>query len=357
MKNHTLLETLKNLDDAIGVSGDEEKVAKVLKEEAEGLYDEYFEDGLGNQYFVKYGRNRDKKILLCAHMDEIGYIVNHIEPNGLVRFLPVGFHDDRTAVNQDLVIITDEGREVRGVTGSKPFHALSEEEQAKITKIPDLFMDLGTASREETLALGVQVGNYAGFARKGGLLNEGKIYTGKSLDNRAGCAILVETLRRLKGLELEPTIYFVGTVMEEVGMRGGGVAASNVKPELALALDVALAGDFPGLEEKDCNVMLGKGPAILYYDWDPVLGQVGNNVPRKLTNRMIAVAEKHGIPYQREVMMGGGTDAWSASISGLGCLAGGIGIPSRYIHTPVSTIHIDDLKYAVDFVVAYLKEY
>ena len=357
MFSETLEKSLFRLDNAFGVSGDEEEVASVLKEEMTGLYDEYFEDALGSQFFIKYGKNPDKKVLISAHMDEIGYIINYIEENGLARFLPVGYHDDRTAVNQDMVVKTDSGKQVFGVTGSKPAHIMTEEDHEKVIKIDELYLDLGTESREETLALGVQVGDYMGFARQGGRLNGGKYYTGKSVDNRSGCAAMVEVFRRLAGKEIEPTVCMVGSVMEEVGMRSGGPCVNRIKPELVLALDVTLTGGIPGVEERQCSEVMGGGPGIKYYDWDPILGATGNNVPRKLTRRLISIAEKRGIPYQREVMTGGGTDAWSAAMAAEGVLAGGICIPQRYMHTAVGTINLEDLQNTVELLVGFLEEY
>lgn len=357
MTYELLAQTLSELDNAFGVSGDEEDVADILKKQMEGLYDTYETDPLGNQYFIKYGTDRSKKVLISAHMDEIGYIVNYIEDNGLVRFLPVGYHDDRTAVNQDMVIKTDSGKKVYGVTGSKPAHIMTEEDHNRVIKIDELYVDIGTESREETLALGVQVGDYMGFHREGYFLNGGKYYTGKSVDDRAGCAAMVEIMRRIKDLKIEPTVCVVGSVMEEVGIRAGGPMINRFKPELMIALDVTLTGGTPGVEERQCSQVMGGGPGIKYYDWDPILGATGNNVPRKLTRKLISVAEKHGIPYQREVMTGGGTDAWSASMAGEGVLAGGVCIPQRYMHTPVGTINLDDLKGTIDLMVKFLEEY
>lgn len=354
---NNLFNSLFRLDNAFGVSGDEENVANVLKEEMEGLYDEHVEDALGNQLFIKYGKDKDKRILIAAHMDEIGYIINYIEDNGLVRFLPVGYHDDRTAVNQDMVIKTESGKFVYGVTGSKPAHIMTEEDHEKVIKIEELYMDVGTESREETLALGVQVGDYMGFSREGYLLNEGKYYTGKAIDNRAGCAVMVETLRRLKGEMIEPTICMAGTVMEEVGMRGGAPITNRFKPELMLAIDVTLTGGVPGVEERQCSEVMGGGPGIKFYDWDPILGATGNNVPRKLTRRLIETAEKHEIPFQREVMTGGGTDAWSASMAGEGVLAGGLCIPQRYLHTAVGTVNMEDLDKTAELLYHFIKDY
>lgn len=357
MEKNSILETLYNLDNTFGVSGNEEETAEALRKEMEGLYDEYIEDPLGSQIFIKYGKDRERKIVLSAHMDEIGFIINYIEDNGIARFLPVGYHDDRTAVNQDMVVMTDSGKKVYGVTGSKPAHIMTEEDHEKVIKIEDLFVDFGTTSREETNALGVEVGDYMGFAREGYVLNGGKFYTGKSVDDRAGCAVLVEVMKRLQETELEPTICVVGSVQEEVGIRSGGPLVTRLNPELFLAIDVTLTGDTPGVEINKCSEKMGDGPGIKYYDWDPILGATGNNVPRKLTRKLIQTAEKHGIPYQREVMTGGGTDAWSASMAGEGVLAGGVCIPQRYMHTAVGTINMDDMENTVQLLVNFLKEY
>lgn len=357
MTNNSLVQSLFKLDNAFGVSGDEEDVAEILIKEMEGLYDKHEVDSLGNQYFIKFGKDINKRVLISAHMDEIGFIINYIEDNGLVRFLPVGYHDDRTAVNQDMVIKTDSGKKIYGVTGSKPAHIMTEEDHSKVIKIDELYLDLGTQSREETLALGVQVGDYMGFNRQGYLLNDGKYYTGKSVDNRSGCAAMVEIMRRIQNLDIEPTVCMAGSVMEEVGIRAGGPMVNRIKPELMIALDVTLTGGTPGVEERQCSQIMGGGPGIKYYDWDPILGATGNNVPRKLTRKLIATAEKNGIPYQREVLTGGGTDAWSAAMAGEGVLAGGVCIPQRYMHTPVGTINLDDLEQTVNLMVKLLEEY
>ncbi|MGL4485096.1 MAG: M42 family metallopeptidase, partial [Anaerovoracaceae bacterium] len=301
--NKQLFDTLYNLDNAFGVSGDEAEVAECLRKEMEGLYDEHIEDALGSQYFIKYGKNREKKILFSAHMDEIGYIVNYIEDNGLVRFLPVGYHDDRNAANQDMLILTGSGKKVKAVTGGKPAHIMTAEDHEKVTKIEDLYLDVGTDSKEETESLGIRQGDYVAFDRKGYLLGNGKYYTGKAIDDRAGCAVMVETLRQLKDVELDYSICMVGSVQEEVGLRSGGPMMNRIQPELMIALDVTLTGGTPGVEYKQCSQIMGAGPSVKFYDWDPILGATGNNVPRKLTNAIIETAEKNNIPYQREVFI------------------------------------------------------
>lgn len=352
-----LLNTLTKLDNAFGVSGDESDVARVMKEEMEDLYDEYMEDAMGAQYFIKYGKNREKKILFSAHMDEIGFIINYIEENGFLRFFPVGYHDDRMAVNQDMVIRTASGASVKGVTGSKPAHIMTEEDHEKVQKIEELFVDVGTESRAGTEALGIRVGDYMTFDRQGYVLNGGNYYTGKAVDDRSGCAVLVEMLRRLKGVETENTLIMVGSVQEEVGLRSGGPMMGNIDPDVMIAVDVTITGDVPGIEERQCSQFMGHGPSVKFFDWDPILGATGNNVPRKLTSAIIELAETKGIPYQREVITGGGTDAWAAAFAGKGYLAGGICIPQRYMHTGVGTVHMEDLENTVRLTLAFAKEY
>lgn len=355
--SESLYKTLKRLDDEYGVSGEEDRVADILCQEMEGLYDKHFSDPLGNQFFIRQGKNPDKRVMIFAHMDEIGYIVNHISEDGLARIVPVGYHDDRTAFNQVMVLTTRTGQKVEAVTGSKPFHIMTEEEMGKAIKIEELFLDFGTSSAEETRALGVEIGDYLAYEKSGRILNGTTRYTGKSLDNRAGCAVMVETMRRLQNIDIEPEVCMVGSTMEEVGMRAGGPATNRYNPELVLALDVTITGDIPGIEMSQCSQKLGGGPSIKFYDWDGALGATGNNVPRRLTNKMIEVAENKGIPFQREVITGGGTDAWSASMAGCGVLAGGICIPQRYMHSGVGLLDLVDLEETVNLLVAFLMEY
>jgi endoglucanase len=268
----------------------------------------------------------------------------------------VGYHDDRMAVNQDLVFVTADGRKVRGVTGAKPAHIMTAEDHEKVIKIGDLFVDFGTDSAAATRAIGVEIGDYGTFARTGRFLNGSDYYSGKSIDDRAGLAVMVEALRRLRGLDIEPTICMVGSIQEEMGARAGQALITRWPAELFFAVDGTITGGTPGLDYRDAAQKMGGGFGIKYYDWDPTI-TCGNNVPRRLTNQMIAVAQKHGLPFQREVFMFGGTDASYAAFAGTGALSGGICIPMRYIHTAVGTVKLSDMETCVDFIVAYLRDY
>jgi endoglucanase len=351
-----LAATLAALDSAFGVSGNEEEITAALLREMDGLYDEHWTDPLGNQYFVRHGKNPGKRAHFAAHMDEIGFIVKTIDENGFARLFPVGYHDDRMAWNQDLVFLTAEGKRVYGVTGTKPAHVMMPEDLAKPAKISDVFVDFGTGSAPATHALGLEIGDYGTFSRTGFFLNGSDVYSGKSVDNRAGLAVLVEAARRLRGREIEPEVCFAGTVQEEVGMRGGRAIAARFKPEQFFAVDGTLTGGTPGFDFGECPQKLGGGVSFKFFDWDTAW-TCGNNVPRRLTRRMIEVARKHHIPFQREVMLGGGTDAWTGSLAGEGVLAGGVCIPMRYMHSAVGLVKLSDMSLAADYIVHYLEDY
>ena len=354
MKANNLGELLAVLDNVTGVTGYETDVSAVLKEEMEGYYDEWSEDALGNQIFLKKGK-KDIKVMLSAHIDELGFMVSFIEDSGMIRFVPLGLHDDRMVIDQDLTIHTEKG-EVYGITGGKPAHILTDEERMKTMEIPNLFIDVGTTSKEETEELGVRIGDLVSFNRAGYFLNGSTIYTGKSVDDRSGAAIMVEVMRRLQKEGVDNVnVYAVGSVQEELGIRGAGVAAHRIKPDVALALDVTLAGGTPGFEAHEIPIKLGAGAAIKLFDWSPGLSMMGNAVPKKLSNELIRIAEENNIKYQREVLMHAATDGWTISLSGEGVVTGVISIPSRYIHSAVGVVDIKDLEACAELIFRYIK--
>ncbi|MDP9318818.1 MAG: M20/M25/M40 family metallo-hydrolase [Actinomycetota bacterium] len=348
-----MLDLLATLDAAVGVSGDERLVADVIVSELDGHHDEHETDVLGNHFFTRRGGEGPPTVMLCAHMDELGFIVQHIEDEGFVRIAPVGYHDARMVVDQDLSIHGAKGS-VDGVTGAKPAHVLPPEEAKKAIPIDELHVDLGTSSRAETEALGVRVGDLATFARTGMALNGTRTFTGKAVDDRAGCAIMVEVMRRL-GDSPAATVVAVAAVQEELGIRGAGPAAARVKPDVGIAIDVTLCGDTPGLDFSRLPISMGKGPAIKYFDWAPEVG-FGSAVPRHLTDRFERAAESAGIAYQREVLMGGATDAWGIAASGTGVLTGCVSVPSRYIHSAVGCVNLDDVEGAVKLILAFIDD-
>jgi endoglucanase len=346
-----MLDLLAALDAAIGVSGDVRLVAEVVARELDGHYDEHGADALGNQFYTRGGGDGAPTVMLCAHMDELGFIVQHIEDEGFLRIAQVGFHDPRMVVDQDVAIHGSKGP-VQGVTGAKPAHVLPPEEAKQAIPMDQLHVDIGTTSRAETEALGVRVGDLATFARTGLALNGTKVFSGKAVDDRAGCAVMIEVMRRL-GDSPSATVVGVAAVQEELGIRGAGPAATRVQPDVGIAIDVTLCGDTPGIEFSRLPISLGKGPAIKYFDWAPEAGY-GSAVPRHLTDRLERAAESAGIEYQREVLMGGATDAWGIANSGF--LSGCISVPSRYIHSAVGCVHLDDIEGCVQLLLAFIDD-
>jgi putative aminopeptidase FrvX len=327
-----------------------------VMDELDGCYDQFQKDALGNHFFTKEGANPQLNLMLSAHMDEVGFVIHHVDEKGFAYVTPVGLHDDRTLANQVLTVHT-EGGPVQGLTGGKPAHIVSKEEAQKAPPISEIYLDFGTTSHEETEELGVRVGDYVTFERPGRLLNGGRLFTGKAVDDRAGVAVLIEVMRRLRDKSVEANVHAVATVQEEVGIRGAGPAAFRVKPDVALAIDVTLAGGTPGVEDRQLPVKLGGGPAIKFFDWAPALGMIGNNVPRRLTRRLIEVAEGRGIPYQREVLFNAATDGWAMSLSGEGVATGTISLPSRYIHSAIGCVCPEDLASAVELISAFAEEF
>jgi putative aminopeptidase FrvX len=346
-----LLERLDALD---GPSGDEEPVMEAVTEIVGGAADRQATDALGSRVFTREGPAGAPSLLLAAHTDELGFVVQHVEDDGFLRLAPVGYHDDRMAVNQHLHVHGDHGR-VLGVSGATPFHLTSPAERQQAIPLRDLWVDVGTTSRAATEALGVRPGHLVTFARRGEWLAGGTVFTGKAVDDRAGCAVLAELLLRLDGRALPVTLHAAFTVQEELGSRGAGPVGTTFAPDVALAVDVTACGDTPGLALARAPIRLGAGPGIMYWDFAPTSGS-GNAVPRRLTRRLEAAAAAAGVEPQRGVLHGGATDAAPIARSGAGVLAGGVQIPARSIHTAVGTVHRDDLEGAVRLLEAFVVE-
>lgn len=341
-----------DLDSIHGVSGDEEYVADYITGKMSSITDEQYTDSFGNRIFVKNGTHPSLKVMIAAHMDEIGYIVNYIDDKGFIDFLPVGIHDARLSINQAVNINTIKGT-VNGVIGNKPSHVVSEAEASMAIPFDELFIDVGTSTREETEQLGVAIGDYLSIDRKGRFLNNGKVYSGKSIDNRSGCAVMIQTMRELHQTELSPTIYAVATVQEEIGIRGAGPAAYAIKPDVAIVVDVTFAGGTPNISDRSIPIQMGKGPAIKFFDWSLHTFN-GNAVSKKMTNQLMEVAKRNGIPFQREVIVHGATDGAKISLAGEGILTGAISIPMRYMHSAIGCVNMSDLKNSVSLLKEYL---
>ena len=336
---------LKKLSNAPGISGFEDEVRDLMIKELENYADEITVDNLGNLIALKKGKPDGKKIMLAAHMDEIGLMVRYIDEKGFIKFSKIGGINDQMLLNQAVDIHSANGN-VAGVIGSKPPHKIKQSEKKKILEYDNMFIDIGATSREEAEKL-VGVGDPIIIRQEFEELRNGLV-KGKALDNRVGCAVLIQVLKQA---ETDATIYAVGTVQEEVGLKGAKTSAFSINPDMALALDVTISGDHPGIKEEEAPSQAGKGPAIILTD-DSGRGLITHPQVKEL---LISAAEEEEIPYQLEVSDGGTTDATAIHLTRQGIPTGVISPPSRYIHTPVSVVNIEDVENAVKLILAVLK--
>jgi tetrahedral aminopeptidase len=331
---------LKSLCESHAVSGREEGIRALIRRELTAVGCKVTGDAMGNVIGYRKGAGKIK-VMLAGHMDEIGFIVSHVDKDGFVRFQPCGGFDPRTLMSQRVFIHTSKER-LLGVMGSKPIHVLSEEEAKRPLKVTDYYVDLGLPSK--TVNQLVQIGDPITMARD--LDAFGDCFTGKALDNRIGVWLMIEALRKLKKHSVD--IYAVATTQEEVGIRGALAAARDVHPDAGLALDVTIACDTPGAEAKDHITKLGGGAAIKIMDGASISNP-------KLVRELRDLAKKRRIKYQMEILPRGGTDAGAIREVTGHCAVGTISVPLRYVHSSVEMVHKDDLVAAVNLLAAYLE--
>jgi len=318
---------IQQLTEAFGPSGFETEVTELIKSMIEEHVDELGVDVLGNLIAVKKGSQDGKKIMFAAHTDEIGLVVTHIDDKGFLRFGNVGGVGISTLV----------GNRVRFAGGA--VGAIYQEKGSwKDLTLDKLYIDIGAESKEEALKK-VKVGEFGIFHRE--FEDLGNRLIAKSMDDRVGCAVLVEALKTIKNPK--NTLYFVFTAQEEVGLRGARTAAYGIEPDLGIALDVTLTGDMP--EARRMDVSLGKGAAIKVKDSSLIAHP-------KVKDLLVSLAEEKQIPYQMEVLDAGGTDAGAIHLTKAGVPSGAISIPTRYVHSPSEMVDIRDVKACVDLVVA-----
>jgi endoglucanase len=338
-----MFELLKRLCDAHGISGYEDEIREIVRAELESYVDEIKVDKLGNLICVKNGS--EFKEMVCAHMDEIGFMVKSIDDKGFIRFAPIGGWFSQIALGQRVILHGSKGK-VYGVIGCKPPHVMKDEERKKAVEFKDMFIDIGAESRDEVIEMGIEIGTPITIDRE--LVKIGNKVTGKALDDRAGLAVMIEALKRTKS---DATIYAVATVQEEVGLKGARVSAFAIEPDVALALDVCVATDFPGAESVHMDIKLGKGPAITIVD---ASGR-GLIATKNIVKWLRETAEKYNIPYQLEVAEGGTTDATAIQLTKSGIPSGVVSIPARYIHSPVEVVDIRDLESSANLVARALE--
>ncbi len=328
------IKLLKKISETAGISGFESRIRNLILDEIKDLSDEISIDNLGNIIALKKGET-NKKVLVAAHMDEIGFIVNYIDDNGFLHFLPLGGFDPKTLVSQRVIVHGK--KDLIGVMASKPIHIMKPEERKKPAEIQDFFIDLGLPKDEvdKYIEIGTPV------SRERELIELGECINGKSLDNRISVYILIETLKSLKNKKIPYDFYACFTVQEEVGIRGAQTVSLDINPDFSFGLDTTIAYDVPGSTAKESVTSLGKGTAIKIMDSSAIADY-------RMVKYMKEIADTHKIKWQAELLPAGGTDtAMIQRMNKKGAITGAVSIPTRHIHQVIESVHKEDVKASI----------
>lgn len=337
------IDLLKSICEIAGAPGFENRIRNLVLEEIKGLVDSVQVDNIGNVIAVKKGTT-DKRVMAAAHMDEIGFIVKHIDDKGFVRFHTLGGFDPKTLTSQRVIIHGKE--DVIGVMGSKPIHVMTPEEKNQPAKMDSYFIDLGR-SKEEVEKL-ISIGDP--ITRDRELIEMGDCVNCKSLDNRVSVFILIETLKALKGKTIPYDFYAAFTVQEEVGLRGASVATHTINPDFGFGLDTTIAYDVPNAAPHEYVTSLGDGVAIKIMDSSAI-------ADHRMVSFLKETADKNKIKWQPEILTAGGTDTAAIQQRGKnGAIAGALSIPTRHIHQVIEMSHKEDIQGTIDLLAAAISE-
>jgi len=338
---------LKEITEAPGVPGYEGEVRAVIRRHLEDITT-IEQDKMGSIICKKAGLADSPRVMLAGHMDEIGFMVKLITKEGFIKFVPLGGWWDQVMLAQRVVIKTAQG-DVFGVTGAKPPHLLPLEERKKMVPKKDMYIDIGASSEEEVKERGIRPGDPIIPISDFAVLANPKTYMAKAWDDRVGCALFVQAIQRLTQERHPNTVYAVGTVQEEVGLRGAKTSAHVVSPDVAIVLETDIAGDVPGIEPEESAIKLGRGPTLLVYD--------RRMIPNlKLRDLVIETAQELDIPLQFSAAEGGATDGGMIHVHAEGVPTVVIGVPTRHIHSHVGIMHRDDYDHALTLIVALIKK-
>jgi len=330
---------LEKLSNACGVSGNEDEIRKIIIDEIKPYAESIKVDRLGNVIAFKPGKSNAKKILISAHMDEVGFIITKITDKGYLRIKKVGGIDTRVILGKRVVLSGG----VKGIVGVKAIHLLSDSELDSVPDISSLYIDIGASSKEEAEKY-TFIGDYATFDTVYEPLGGTKV-KGKAFDDRVGCAVLAELLRE----EPEFDLYACFTVQEEVGLRGSAVCAERIQPDAALVLECTSCADVhkvnPGFTVTDC----GGGVALSFVDGTTI-------VDENYLCFLSEMAEKHGIAYQLKRSTSGGNDAGRIHLAAGGVVTASASVPCRYLHSPAGVVDLKDIEAMKSFALAYIKE-
>ncbi len=332
---------LKKICETAGAPGFEDRVRELVIKEVSPFVDSIEIDNMGNVITLKKGGDREKSVMIGAHMDEIGFIVTHIDNNGFLKFHPLGGFDPKTLTSQRVIVHGK--KDIVGVMGSKPIHVMSPEEKNKVPKISDYYIDLGLSKNkvDEVISIGDTV------TRERKLIEMGDCLNCKSLDNRVAVFILIEVLKTIDTPAYDT--YGVFTVQEEVGIRGAQVAALKINPDFGFGLDTTIAYDVPGAADHEKITSLGDGVAIKIMDASTICDS-------RMVNFMQKTATKHKIKWQKEILTAGGTDTANIQrMSPGGSIAGAFSIPTRHIHQVIEMVNKNDVKDCIELMKVCLK--
>jgi len=326
---------LKKICEIQGAPGFEQPIRELVLKEIKGLADKVTVDNMGNVIALKKGKAR-KSVMAAAHMDEIGFIVKHIDDNGFIMFHTLGGFDPKTLTAQRVTVHGT--KNIIGVMGSKPIHLMSPEDRAKPPRINDFFIDTGLSKKEVEKI--VEIGNP--ITRQRELIEMGNNINCKSIDNRVSVFILIEVLRELKSKKIPYDFYAVFSVQEEVGIRGAANATLAINPDFGFGLDTTIAFDTPSSKPEEMVTKMGEGTAIKLMDSSVICDY-------RMVKYMKATAKKHKIKWQPEILTAGGTDtAGIQRNSKDGCIVGAVSIPTRYIHQVIEMASKDDIRGSID---------
>jgi len=337
---------LKELTEVNGAPGYESSVRAVVRKYMQSL-GELSQDKTGSVICKKVGSAPLPKVMLAGHMDEIGFMVKQITPEGFIKFIPLGGWFDQVLLGQRVVIQTGKG-DVVGVLGAKPPHLLSQEERTKVVSKKEMYIDIGATNQQEVEEAGVKPGDpilpRADFVA----LASGKTYLSKAFDDRVGTALVISTLQALQKMQHPNTVFGTATVMEEVGLRGATTSVRAIDPDVAIVLESDIAGDVPGIKPDESSIKLGKGPTVLIYE--------SRTIPNiKLRELIIDTARKESIPVQISYVEAGGTDAGAIHLHGIGVPSAILAVAARHIHSHSSIIHREDYDLAVKLLTAVIQ--
>lgn len=339
---------LAELSEAHGPSGFEGPVRKIVRREITPLVTRVETDGLGSLIAVLDGGAPAPRIMIAAHMDEVGMLVRYVTEAGYVKFQTVGGLLDQALINQRFIILTRKGP-VLGISGLKTPHVMAPAERARLVPKDEIFLDVGASSRADAEErLGIRPGDPIAPDSRFAVMNGGKHYLGKAWDDRVGLAVMIEVMRRLKDSPPPCSIYAVATVQEEIGLRGAHTSAHIVKPDIGLSLEAGVAADYPGISHDEAQERLGSGPGLFLHD--------SSMLPNlKLRDLLIDVARGAGIPLQFDVLSGYGEDGAEMQRVYGGAPAINITVPVRYLHNHNGVLSRDDFDRTVDLVTALVR--